>query len=265
MNKHSDCSKHVGVRADTRKRLARIAPLSGLKVELDPDDPEDWVNGECLCEPDVPSPVEGVIADLVTAGFGANRRATAASLMLRHGWGAGPIIAMYLAEGRILRVQKYAYWFTRATFLERIWIRQADMVTAESLDDRRTELLESLLAFSEPVLESMQAWSGYSRHALLAMLASSWMVQFSHAGELMGCREAAVREGRIVLARDRELVRALPETYVIASGSRSEVCQILKACCLQHKGHRHRFCPTCPVIKDRDRFVLNREWVCRER
>ncbi|KAB2319732.1 hypothetical protein F8A86_06790 [Betaproteobacteria bacterium SCN1] len=255
----------VPLNGDARALLARTAPLAGLKVVLAPDGAEGWVDGEALCAPEASPMADRVVGDLVSAGFGANRKAAAASLMLRHGWAAGPIIAAYLAEGRVVRVQDYALRFTRSTFLERIWIRQAEVAHHAASADRRADLLASLTAFSEPVLESLQHWSGYSRHALLSMLASSWMVQFAHAGEMMDCREEAVREGRIVLGRHRELARALPETYVIANGERSEVCQILKACCLQHKGHRRRFCPTCPVIRDRDRIVLNREWVCRER
>lgn len=251
--------------ADTRSLLVRTAPLAGLRVVLDADEADGWVDAAALMAPASPPLSDGLVADLVTAGFGANRRATAASLLLRHGWAAGPIIAAYLAEGQALRIQDYALGFTRSTFLERILIRQADTVHHEAFRDRRTALLDSLFAFSEPVLNSLRGWSGYSRHALLSMLTSSWMVQFSRAGELMDCREEAVREGRIVLGRRRELARALPETYVVANGERSEVCQILKACCLQHKGHRRRYCPTCPVIRDRDRLVLNREWVCRER
>jgi hypothetical protein len=251
--------------AATRSLLARTAPLAGLRVVLDADETAGWVDAAALHAPDAPPLADGIVADLVAAGFGASRRAVAASLLLRHGWASGPIIAAYLAEGRVLRIQDYALGFTRFTFLERIWIRQADTVHCEAFVDRRTALLDSLLAFSEPILNSLRAWSGYSRHALLSMLTSSWMVQFSHAGEMMDCREEAVREGRIVLGRRRELARALPETYVVANGERSEVCQILKACCLQYKGHRRRYCPTCPVIRDRDRLVLNKEWVCREK
>lgn len=253
------------LRAATRNLLERAAPLAGLRVVLDADGTVGWVDAAALRAPDAPPLADGIVADLAAAGFGANRRATAASLLLRHGWAAGPIIAAYLAEGQVLRIQDYALGFSRSTFLERIWVRQADVGQYEAFVDRRAELLDSLFAFSEPVLDSLRAWSGYSRHALLSMLTSSWMVQFSRVGELMDCREEAVREGRIVLGRRREFARALPETYVIANGERSEVCQILKACCLQHKGHRRRYCPTCPVIRDRDRFVLNREWVCREK
>lgn len=251
--------------ADSRRLLTRTAPLAGLRVVLGAVETAGWVDAAALRAPDAPPLADGIVADLIATGFGANRRAIAASLLLRHGWAAGPIIAAYLAEGRVLRIHDYALWFTRTTFLERIWIRQADTVQHASFPGRRAALLDSLLAFSEPALNSLQAWSGYSRHALLSMLTSSWMVHFSRAGELMDCREEAVREGRIVLGRHREFARALPETYVVANGEQSEVCQILKACCLQHKGHRRRFCPTCPVIRDRDRLVLNREWVCREK
>ncbi len=254
-----------GLDAATRGLLAHIAPLAGVRVVLNTGDQSGWIDAAALHAPEAPPLAGGLVTDLVTAGFGANRRATAASLLLRHGWAAGPIIAAYLAEGKILCIQDYALRYTRSTFLERIWIRKASSLHRGAIMERRTLLLDSLLAFSEPVLDSLQAWSGYSRHALLSMLTSSWMAHFSRVGELMQCREEAVREGRIVLGKRRELSRALPETYVVANGEQSEVCQILKACCLQHKGHRHRFCPTCPVIKDRDRLVLNREWVCREK
>ena len=243
--------------------LDRLVHLTGaLRVTLDPPDVDGWISAN-----DLTTPETGALADfierLADAGFAANRRAAAASLLLRHGWAAGPIIAAYLAERRTLRIHDFALRFSASTLVEGIWIRQADSVIERLPSDSRDGVLASLLAFSEPVLESLRRWSGYSRHALWSMLTSSWIAQFSTLGSLLGDRERAVRAGRVLLARHPELARALPETYLIASGDRSEVCQILKACCLQHKGFRRRFCPTCPVIQDRERFVRNREWVCR--
>lgn len=243
--------------------LDRLAHLTGaLRVTQDPPDRDGWIASNELLAPDT-----GALADFIVcladAGFGANRRAAAASLLLRHGWAAGPIIAAYLAERQTLRIHDFGLRFSASTLVEGVWIRQADSQISHDPSDSRAGVLASLLAFSEPVLESLRRWSGYSRHALWSMLTSSWMAQFSAIGKLLGDRECAVRAGRSLLARHPELARALPETYLIASGDRSEVCQILKACCLQYKGFRRCFCPTCPVIQDRERFVKNREWVCR--
>ncbi|MBC2738732.1 hypothetical protein [Thiobacillus sp.] len=243
--------------------LERLSHLTGaLRVTVAPHDPDDWIQADALMTPET-----GALADFIVrladAGFGANRRAAAASLLLRHGWAAGPIIAAYLAERRTLRIHDFALRFSASTLVEGVWIRQADLLAGRNPADIGPGVLASLLAFSEPVLESLRRWSGYSRHALWSMLASSWLAQFSTIGELLGDREQAVRAARALLARHPELARALPETYVVASGDRSEVCQILKACCLQHKGFRRRFCPSCPVIQDRERIVRNREWVCR--
>jgi hypothetical protein len=69
--------------------LDRLSHLTGaLRVTLDPPDLDGWIHADALMTPE-----NGALADFIVcladAGFGANRRAAAASLLLRHGWAAG--------------------------------------------------------------------------------------------------------------------------------------------------------------------------------
>src|SRR3569832_1044276 len=107
--------------------LERLSHLTGaLRVTVDPHDPDGWIQADALMTPET-----GALADFIVrladAGFGANRRAAAASLLLRHGWAAGPIIAAYLAERRTLRIHDFALRFSASTLVEGVWIRQADL------------------------------------------------------------------------------------------------------------------------------------------
>lgn len=129
--------------------LERLSHLTGaLRVTVDPHDPDDWIQADALMTPET-----GALADFIVhladAGFGANRRAAAASLLLRHGWAAGPIIAAYLAERRTLRIHDFALRFSASTLVEGVWIRQADLLASRNPADIGPGVLASLLAFSD--------------------------------------------------------------------------------------------------------------------
>lgn len=245
--------------------IAIVSTATGaLNVSTNPQNRNGWIDRAALLDPDE-GPLSDLIERLIAAGFGANRRAVSASLLLRQGWAAGPIIAAHLVAGRVLRIEDFSLRFSGATLVESVWIRQADAWQPSTTRGLRAGTLKSLLLFSEPLLDSQSAWSGYSRHALWSMLASSWLAQFAAIGERLGRRRQAVHEARVMLGNHSELARALPDTYEMACGKRSEFCQVLKACCLSYKGYRHSFCASCPLVPNQERFLRNREWVCRNR
>lgn len=225
-------------------------------------DRNGWINNMALRNPNH-SALSPLVSCLAAMGFGANRRAISASIMLRLGWAAGPVIAAYLSEGRVLRIGRYALKFSQKSMVRAICINEVDSWCRPQGERLDSEVLDSLIDFSEPVLAGHHHWSGYSRHALWAMIASSWLAQFAAIGHRLGRRRESVRAGRRMLKRHHEIARALPETYEIGSDGKSGTCQILKACCLYHKGRPGHFCPSCPVISERVRFLRNRKWVCR--
>lgn len=235
-----------------------------LLVCSEAGDREGWIDHRALRDPESPA-LRELIACLAAAGFGANRRAVSASVMLRLGWAAGPVVAAYLAEGRVLRVGRYALKFSQQSLVKAICIGEVDSWCRPRGGRLDREVLDSLLAFSEPVLAGHHRWSGYSRHALWAMLASSWLAQFAAIGNRLGRRRESVNAACRLLKRHPEIARALPETYEIGCGDKSGTCQILKACCLYHKGRPGHFCPSCPAITERVRFLRNREWICQTR
>ena len=235
---------------------AAAAPLTGaLRIEIDPADKDGWIDRAALADAD-----EGPLADLnarfVAAGFGANRRAVSASLLLRYGWAAGFIVATWLARREVIRIDDFALKFSSMTLVEALWAR--DVTIVQSGQDA---LLASLVAFSEPLVASQHRWSGFSRHALWAMVVSSWAAQFAAIGERLGRRAEAVAEAEALFAADREIAAAAPDLYEVSIGGAAQTCQRRAACCLYFKGPRRHFCASCPIIPATERIARNRDWV----
>ncbi|WP_123905463.1 (2Fe-2S)-binding protein [Sphingobium cloacae] len=225
-----------------------------------PEDRDGWLDRDMLCQPDS-GPLAALNARMAALGFGANRRAVSASLLLRHGWAAGFLIGAWL-HGRVVpQIGDFGLKFSSMTLVEALWVREARIVVPADEEEGRRLLLEALLAFSEPLVASQHGWSRYSRRALWAMIVSSWMAQFAAIGQRLGRRDAAVAEARQLLALDTEIAAAAPDFYDVHVGARSEVCQKRAACCLYHKGPRKEFCVSCPLLSEAERLRRNRIWV----
>ena len=139
--------------------------------------------------------------------------------------------------------------------------QDARIVSGLGEDDGHAALLASLIDFTEPLIASQHAWSRFSRHALWAMVTSSWAAQFAAIGRRIGCEEKAVAQARRLMEGDAEIAAAAPLLYAIRAGRQTQTCQRRAACCLYFKGPRQHFCASCPIIPPAERIARNRDWV----
>lgn len=238
-----------------------VAPLTEhLRIELTPRDREGWVDRTALLDT-ATGPFADLHARFVAAGFGCNRKAAAASLLLRYGWAAGFQIAAWLDRGLVLHLDSFALKFSPSTLVEALWVQGVRIEKTHHEADGYARVLESLKAFTEPLVQSQHEWSRFSRHALWSMAVSSWAAQFASIGTRLGRRDKAVRDARRVFALDPEIARAAPEAYVVRAKNKSLVCQKRSACCLYYKGPSKHFCASCPIISKDERLARNREFV----
>ena len=244
---------------DLHRSAARIT--GALRLELDPADRDGWIDRDTLRDPET-APFADLHARFVAAGFACNRRAAAASLLLRYGWAAGFQIAAWLETGMVLQLDRFALKFSQSTLIEAVWAQEACIIEPSSLEEGRHLLLNSLLDFTEPLVDSQHQWSRFSRHALWSMVVSSWAAQFATIGERLGRREEATREAEAVFSLNAEIAQAAPETYAVSVGTRSRVCQKRAACCLYYKGPAKHFCVSCPIIPREERLERNRDFTC---
>jgi len=129
------------------------------------------------------------------------------------------------------------------------------------MDVLRQRLLETLVAFTEPVVAGHHAWSRFSRHALWAMATSSWASQFANVARQFGNERRGVTEVQRMLTMMPEINRAAPQLYEVQSGGVSRTCQKLGSCCLYFKISDRQFCASCPIIPESERLERNRSWV----
>ena len=167
-----------------------LLALRGLELHIEvlsqPPDPTGWLDAAALAEPDG-LPLSALMHRFKSAGFAYNRRAASASLMLRCGWASGFAIAAYLTRARVPFLRDFALHFSPSALLRGLWVRDVQFVgrTEDPLvggpewmetvreDALRERLLESLIAFTEPIVAAHHALSRFSRHALWAMATSS--------------------------------------------------------------------------------------------
>jgi len=249
-----------------------------IEVVSQPPDPTGWLDAAALTEPDG-LPLLALLQRFKSAGFAFNRRAASASLMLRCGWASGFAIAAYLTRARVPYLRDFALHFSPSALLKSLWVREAQFVGRaedplaggpewmETVGEEalRERLLESLIAFTEPIVAAHHAWSRFSRHALWAMATSSWAAQFASIARQLGDEKRGVHEARTLLALVPEIERAAPELYEVRSAGNSRTCQKLRACCLYFKSGKGQFCACCPIIPDAERLERNRSWVAEQR
>ncbi len=260
--------------ADTISKLSAFDLC--LNVVSKPTEQLDWLDAQTLTLPQ-----GDALARLLQAfklqGIAPNRKAASASLLLRLGWAGGFAIGSYLACRRAPILRDYAVSFSPTMLLQSIWIRDAHFVGAcddplagrpewiESIgaNDLRRRLLESLVAFAEPLISTQHTWSGFSRHALWAMVTSSWAEQFANIARQIGNEPRGVQEARAIFELVPELSRAAPLLYAVHDGQAVRTCQRRSACCLYFKSSTRYFCASCPIIPESERLERNRAWVAR--
>jgi hypothetical protein len=239
-----------------------------------PADDGEWVSAASLSAPEV-DPLASLLQRFGSADFKFNRRAAAASLMLRYGWSAGFAITAYLAQSRVPFVRDYALWFSPRTLVRWLLVRDVTFVGCSgdplargpgwleivSSDRLLWRLLESLIMLTEPIIAAQHAWSGFSRHALWAMATSSWASQFASTGRQLGDEAAAVRQARAMFKLTSEISRAAPELYEVSGAGRVRTFQKMRACCLHFKKSDRSFCANCPIIPEAERLERNRDWL----
>ena len=247
-----------------------------LKVVSRPAERLDWFDAEALASPQGEA-LGRLLQAFKRQGIAPNRKAASASLLLRLGWAGGFAIGAYLACRRVPTLRDYAVSFSPTMLLQSIWIRDALFVGVgddplaggpewiESIEasDHRMRLLESLVVFTEPLVAAQHAWSGFSRHALWAMVTSSWAEQFANIARQMGDELRGVREAIAIFELVPELNRSAPLLYAVHSGEAVRTCQRRSACCLYFKSSTRYFCASCPIIPESERLERNRAWVAK--
>jgi hypothetical protein len=272
---HAGCLERP-VLADTLRAVRRyelVVRACPERIDIE----GTWLSGDELCRPEA-DPLASLMQCFVSVGFKFNRRAAAAGLMLRFGWGVGYAIASYLLQSRVPVVRNYALCFSPRALLRWLCIRdaafvgQSDDVLAGSRDWLESlpnelllkRLLQSLIAFSEPAIVAQHVWSGFSRHALWAMATSSWASQFASIGRQLGDEAHAVRTARAMFSLNPEIERAAPHLYEVSVDGISRTFQKMRACCLHFKNSNRRFCANCPIIPEAERLERNRAWLAAQ-
>jgi hypothetical protein len=223
-----------------------------------------WIDEFDLAFPER-QPMTKLFEALSEGGFGGNRRALSASIMLRYGWSSGFLIGLWLTQGAVAAGARLSLRFSSNAVLMEIAVRDCARVFGADGDPAwlRGLLVRELAGRAAPIVEAHHRWSGFSRKALWSMVTSSWAAQFVHISEKLGEPERGLAEADALMRIDPEIEAARPELYMIEADGRRGVCQMRRLCCLWFKGSKRQFCASCPIIPEDERLERNRSWVAQ--
>ena len=243
--------------------LRALAPLTGLLRMVEAVDAEPgWIERDALLKPDE-QPLAEVQARVAAPELGEaqSRKAASAWLMLRFGWSCGLQIAGWLALGRVIRVDDYALKLPPGRQLDAVCVKAGAVDAASAAGCARRRLLAAMVGTVEPVLDVQHRWSGLSRGALWAFVASSWASHFVHMGQQLGDEQRGRREAEALFALLPQVRRAAPRLFTVASGGLEGVCQTRRACCRNHRRTGGKYCTSCPLLAEAERLERYRGWV----
>lgn len=163
------CNPDMAVVGETVERLNALGaylryqsgdPTGGKRLPL-----SGWIDEWDLAFPDR-APLSGLFAALARDGFGGNKRALSASILLRYGWSSGFHVGLWLTTGCVAAGVQMKLRFSSNAVLTEIAIRDcARVFPPHERDpaDMRSLLVRELAGRAAPIVEAHHRWSGFSR------------------------------------------------------------------------------------------------------
>src|SRR5262249_887533 len=120
---------------------------------------------------------------------------------------------------------------------------------------------EVLAAQSEPVVESLHAWSGFARRGTWGMLTSSWAAQFTGLCATPNDQRATqpVIES---LFRGNDVIAIMqPRMHAVTYRDATDLYQRRARCCRYYLLPQGDLCASCPLVSHEVRLQKNLEWM----
>jgi hypothetical protein len=197
-----------------------------------------------------------------------DRRTVAASFALRFGWSAWVAIVPYIADRCVPEVSldNISLKFGENTLHERTAIHsprgaclrsdaRSSHPLLRSAEDSHAllRLLRSqLLEQTQPVVEALYEWSGFSRKGAWGQVTSAWTSHFVNAYGRLGGQEQALPVLQAFFEGDDEVSRMQPKVYRVTQGDVTrhvtQLRQRRASCCRYYLLPQGSLCASCPLV-----------------
>jgi len=244
----------------------------------DPRGEPGWINGT-----DFERATEGPFSQLLCATgdrLGTTDRKTVAALFaLRFGWAASVAIAPYLSHACVpdIRLGNISLKFRDDTLYERsaLYHPRATMVRGnraaahpliETVADRvelRRVLRRHLYEQTNPVVQALNEWSGFSVRGAWGMITSSWASHLIAGCDRLEGQVAAIPMLEELCAGDDDVARMQPRLHPVTLGAVTHVFQRRASCCRYYLLAKGSLCASCPLVSQDDRVRRNLDWMQR--
>jgi len=276
-------------------RLSIIHP--NWYVEWGRRDKDGWIPGDAFANAS-----EGAFHELLER-IGArmrtsDRKIIAASFALRFGWSAGAAVAPFLLLRCVpdVRLGNVSLRFGASTLFEKVSLHhpwgviiarenaseprlirvrggrdlQSDSVPIESgtvapeLNSELQEILRATLVDqAQPVVDTLYAWSRFSKRAIWGQIASSWRAQFTSVLAHLNLHAEGLRRAQEFFDSPGFINGMRPKFYAVTHNSRTRIYHRRASCCLYYRLPTGSYCASCPLLTQAERVRRNKEWIER--
>jgi FhuF 2Fe-2S C-terminal domain len=239
-----------------------------------PENSDGWIDGtDFACATD--GPFHSLLERTATRLRTADRRTVAALFALRFGWAASVAIAPFLIDRCVPRVclSNISLKFRTDTLFERAALHLPagvllkgsgpphPLVAYESEAGLLTSLRRKLHQQSEPVVDALYEWSGFSRKGSWGMITSSWAAHFIGVCGRLNEQMDALPIAERFFEGDDEIARMKPRLNPVSLRGVTHVYQRRASCCRYYLLPQGDLCASCPLVSDDERTQRNTSWM----
>ncbi len=207
----------------------------------------------------------------------SDRRTVAASFSLRFAWSSWAAIFPYVFHRCVpeIGLDNISFKFGANTLHERTAIHVPRGATLSN--DAGTDhplvasvpdapallrfLRSQLFAQTQPMVDALHEWSGFSPKGAWGQITSSWASHFIDAYGLLGNQAGALPVLEAFFAGDDEISKMQPRLNPVVLGDQTHLYQRRASCCRYYLLPQGSLCASCPLVSDEERLARNLEWM----
>lgn len=258
--------------------LEKIEPRWRVEIGV-PNDSPLWIHGKDFTRAHE-GPFHSLLSRIAQRFKTSDLKTVAASFALRFGWISAAAIAPFLLHRCVpdVSLENISLKFREDTFFERTAIHEIrgtvlsdgpqEVIAGTQYVTDDFELLRALRSTlhsqTEPVVQAMYEWSGFSKKGAWGQITSSWASQFINICDRFGGQEQALPIVEAFFAGDDIVAATQPRLHPVTLGDVTHLYQRRASCCRYYLLPQGSLCASCPLVSQEERIKLNLEWMRKQ-
>lgn len=127
-----------------------------------------------------------------------------------------------------------------------------------------SSLRQQLHDQTEPVVEALYEWSGFSRKGAWGQITSSWASHFVNFCDRIGGQSQALAVVQSFFEGDNDIAQMKPKLHPVTVERTTHLYQRRASCCRYYLLPQGSLCASCPLVSQEERLGKNLDWMKKQ-